>query len=126
MNAKMNKRGFSLMEVLLLVAILGIVGAGAGKALTSIAKVPGQTDLSYQLETRLISKLEQIRSLPFDSVPIGSPSTLSDTVQVSNTTYPRTVTVDYADGDGNGSADLTIKQVTVTCAGRTISTLISK
>jgi prepilin-type N-terminal cleavage/methylation domain-containing protein len=121
-----RKRGFSLMEVLMLVAILGIVGAAAGKALTAMAKIPGQTDVSYQLETRLVSKLEQIRALPFDSVAVGSPnSTLSDTVVVSNTTYPRTVTVDFADGDGNGSADSTFKQITVTCAGRSVSTLIS-
>jgi prepilin-type N-terminal cleavage/methylation domain-containing protein len=127
MKISSKKRGFSLMEVLMLVAILGIVGAAAGRALISMGKVPGQTDLSYQLETRLISKLEEIRALHFDTVAVGSPNpTLSDYVGVSGVSYPRTVTVVLADGDGNGSADATFKQVTVTLAGRSISTLISR
>jgi prepilin-type N-terminal cleavage/methylation domain-containing protein len=127
MQKSRPKRGFSLMEVLMLVVILGIVGAAAGKALTAMGKVPGQTDLNYQLETRLISKVEQIRAMPFDSIFAGNPSTsLSDTVTISGVTYPRTVVVAFADGDGNGSPDITFKQVTVTCAGRSISTLISK
>jgi len=124
---KGKSRGFSLMEVLLLVAILGIVGAATGKALIAIAKVAPQNDISYQLETRLISKMETIRSMTFDSVAVGSPNAaLSDTVSVLNVTYPRTVTVALADGDGDGVADSTFKQVTVTCGGRSISTLVSK
>jgi type II secretory pathway pseudopilin PulG len=119
--------GFSLMEVLLLVAVLGIVGAATGKALIAIAKVAPQNDISYQLETRLISKMEEIRSMAFDAVAVGSPnSTLSDSVTVLNVAYPRTVTVALADGNGDGTADSTFKQVTVTCGGRSISTLISK
>jgi type II secretory pathway pseudopilin PulG len=125
-HAKKSK-GFSLVEVLLLVVVLGIVGAAAGRALQVIAKVPDQTDQNFQLETRLISKMEQVRSLGFDAVTVGNPNTtLSDTVTVSGKNYPRIVVVALADGDGNAAADATLKQITVTCAGRSVSTLISK
>ena len=123
----MHRGGFSLMEVLLLVVILGIVGAAAGRALQAVAKVPGQNEQNFQIETLLISKMEQIRSMSFDTIAVGSPSsTLSDTVTVANTSYPRTVTVALADGNGDGFAETTFKQITVSCGGQSVTTLISR
>jgi len=119
--------GFSLMEVLLLVMILGIVGVAAGSSLQTIAKSPTRTDQNFQGEEALVSKLEAIRALGFSSIAVGSPNTtLSDSVTIGGVTYARTVTVALADGDGDGNADSTFKQVTVACNGQTISTLISQ
>ena len=122
-----GSRAFSLMEVLLLVVVLGIVGAAAGRALQAMAKVPGQADLNLQIETRLISKMEQIRSLGFDSIVAGSPNVgLSDTVTIEGASYDRTVNVTVlANPDGSGNSG-TFKQITVNCGGQSVTTLISK
>jgi hypothetical protein len=120
------RRGFSLMEVLLLVVVLGIVGGAAGRALQAVAKVPGETDLNFQIESQLVSKMEAIRSLPFDSVAIGNYSTLSDIVYIQNVAYYRAVIVTNADANGDGSSEATFKQVTVSCGGQAVTTLISK
>ena len=116
-----SARGFSLMEVLLLVVVLGIVGGAAGQALQSVAKVPVQADLDLQIETQLISKMESIRSLPFDSVTVGNLSSLTDTVMMNNAQYTRAVTVALADANGDGMTEATFKQVTIVCSGHSIN-----
>ena len=124
---KSSGRGFSLMEVLLLLVILGIVGVAAGTAIQAVAKSPGNNDVAFQIEIQLLSKMEQIRALSFDSIATGSPNAaLSDTVTIGSTQYPRTVTVALADANGDGNADATFKSITVTCGGQTVVTLISR
>jgi hypothetical protein len=115
------------MEVLLLVVVLGIVGAAAGQALQAMAKVPGQADLDFQIETLLISKMETIRSLGFDSIAAGSPNaTLSDSVTIGAASYGRTVNVTVlTNPDGSGNSG-TFKQITVTSGGLSVTTLISR
>lgn len=125
-SKRRHRRGFSLLECILLVLILGIVGAAAGRAILAAARSPAQNDRIYQLETSLISKMEQIRALPFNSVAVGSPNTtLTDSVTIYSTAYQRTVTVTLADGDGNGAADATFKRVNISCGGMSVETLIS-
>jgi len=120
-------RGFSLLEVLVLVVVIAIVGAAAGRALQTVARTPVLTDQTFQLETQLISKMESIRAMTFDNIAVGSPnSTLSDIVTVSGTTYQRIVTVALADANGDGSAEATFKIITVTCGGQSISTMITR
>jgi len=116
------------MEVLLLVLVLGIVGGAAGQALQSIAKVPGQTDLNFQIETRLISKMEEIRALDFDAIDVGSPSLLSDTVPIGPqaVSYARTVAVALIDANGDGAPEATFKQITITCGGQCVTMLLAK
>lgn len=121
------RRGFSLIEVLVLVVVIGIVGAAAGRTLQMVAATPVQNDRMFQIETQLISKMEYLRSLPFDSIAVGSPnSMLSDNVTIAGTYHPRLVNVTLADGDGNGSVDSDFKQITVTCGSQSVSTLIAR
>ena len=108
----------------MLVVALGIIGTAAGTAMQVMAKAPAQTDAYFQIETQLISKMEQIRSLPFASVTVGTG--LSDSITVNGTTYQRSVTVILTDGNADGIADTSFKQVTVTCGNQTISTLIAQ
>lgn len=121
------RRGFSLLEVLVLVTVVAIVGAAAGQALVNVARTPVSTDRNYQIETQLISKMEAIRALGFDSIAVGSPNaTLSDIVTIAGTNYQRTVTVALADANGDGNAESSFKSITITCGGQSISTLISR
>lgn len=126
-RARRRAAAFSLMECLMLIVILGIVGVGAGQALQSVAKSAGQTDTAFQIETQLLSKMEQIRALAFDSVAVGAPnSALTDTLTINNQSYARTVTVALADANGDGVVEANFKQITVTCGGQSVSTCISK
>jgi len=124
MRKTKKQRGFSLIEVLLLVSVLGIVGGAAGQAMMVVAKVPSQTDLHFQIETRLISKMETIRAMDFDNIN----DSLTDSVPIGpqDTMYLRNVEVINIDGNGDGYADLTFKQVTITCGGQSVTMFVSK
>jgi prepilin-type N-terminal cleavage/methylation domain-containing protein len=125
-NKQNRRRGFSLVEVLILVAVLGIVGAAAGRALQAAAKMPVTTENNLEIETALITKMESIRALAFANIAVGAPNaTLSDTVTIGGTSYARTVTVALADANGDGNAESTFKTITVTCNGMTVTTQVS-
>ena len=120
-------RGFSLMEVMVLVVVIAIVGAAAGQALQAVCRTPVMTDRNYQIETQLISKMEAIRAMGFNAIAVGNPNaTLSDIVSVAGTDYQRTVTVALADANGDGTAEANFKMVTVTCGSQSVSTLVSR
>jgi len=90
----------------MLVTVLSIISAGTGKALMAITKVPGQTEVTLQQETALVSKLEQMRSTSFDSLPIGTAvSPYSD-----NGVF---VDIALADPTGGNSPSTNWKSVTV-------------
>jgi hypothetical protein len=102
---KNNRRGLSLLESLMLVVILAIVAVGAGQSLQAVSKIPSQTDASLTDESLLVSKLEQVRSVSFDSLPIGTAVTPFSDGTVS-------VDVVYADPAGGGTPNVSWKQVT--------------
>jgi len=123
------RRGFSLMEVLVLVVVLGIVGAAAGQALQAMARTPVAADETFQIETQIISKMEELRALSFASVVVGA---TTSTVSIGDASvggnvkyYQMTVTISLADANGDGIADATMKQISVTCGGQTMTTMIS-
>ena len=105
-KGKRHSRGLTLLESLMLVTVLSIISAGTGKALMAITKVPGQTEVTLQQETALVSKLEQMRSTSFDSLPIGTAvSPYSD-----NGVF---VDIALADPTGGNSPSTNWKSVTV-------------
>ena len=120
-------KGFSLMEVLMLVVVLGIVGAAAGQALRAVERAPVQNDQNFQIETQLISKMEAIRAMTFDNIAVGSPnSDLSGWVTVGTSSYQCIVTVALADPNGGSSPQNNFKQITVTCGGQSVTTCITR
>jgi type II secretory pathway pseudopilin PulG len=107
---KTRRRGLSLLESLLLVTILSIVAVGAGQSLQAVTKIPSQTDASLAEENLLVSKLEQVRSVSFDALPIGTAVTPLSDESVS-------VDVAYADPAGGATPNPSWKQVTARLAG---------
>jgi hypothetical protein len=113
------RRGLSLLETLMLVTILGIVGAGSGLALQTVAKTPSQTDTALTAEATLVSKMEQMKSVSFDNLTIG------DGISPYSTSTIR-VSVAYWDPTGGNSPSTNFKRVTVTSNGVSLMTLVNK
>ncbi len=117
---KQKRRGLSLVESLMLVVILSIVASGAGQSLLAITKIPTQADAALVEETALVSKLEQMRSVTYDSLTIGTAITPYSDGTVS-------VDVALADPTGGASPNVNWKQVTVRLAdGRQLMTMVCK
>ena len=115
-----HPRGLSLMESLMLVVILAIISTGTGQVLMAVTKIPKQTDATLQEETSIVSKMEQMRSVSFDSLPIGTAvSPFSD-----GGVY---VDVAYADPHGGSNSSTNWKQITVRLAGgRQLQAMVCK
>jgi len=117
-----HRLGFSYIEIMVLVAILGVVGAAGGRMLQTIAKVPSETDTLFQIETGLVSKMEEIRGMRF--VDIFEGDYLSDSVLIGSKWYPRTVSVELAN-PGPGVVE-SFKHVTITCGGQSVAILFTE
>jgi type II secretory pathway pseudopilin PulG len=119
-NGQPKRRGITLLESLVLVVILSIVATGAGQSLLAITKIPTQTDAMLVEENALVSKMEQMRSVSFDNLTIGTAVTpYSD--------EKTTVDVAYGDPAGGGSPNMNWKQITVRMAnGRQLVTMVCK
>src|ERR1043166_2867443 len=119
-NRRKHRRGLSLMESLMLVVMLGIIGTGAGQALIAVAKIPTQTDATLNEETALVSRLEQMRSIAYDSLPIGG-----NVAPYSDSTIG--IDVAYADPRGGSTPSTKWKKITVHMAnGRQLVTTVCK
>ncbi len=126
MNAfKLGKRGFSLLELLMAVAILLVVGAGVMAALTHCLLL---TEASYNLvvaatDAQLV--LEQIKARSYTTVPSYTVPTFTNLVN-------ETVTITPAIGSFNTGAGYNDLQVTVSWRERganknvSLSTSISR
>jgi Tfp pilus assembly protein PilV len=117
-------RGFSLLEALLLVVILGIVFLGFGIGLQSAAHVPEAVDRRLETHARLVEKMEDLLSMNFTT--LSANSGLSDTVTIGGATYPRTVTVATVDADASGAPDADFLQLTVTINGQFLKTRVTQ
>jgi hypothetical protein len=109
-----NVKGLTLIECMLLVALLGIISLGFGIGLQSIAHIPDGVDQRLAFHTFLVEKMEDIMSLDFTAIN----SSLSDSIQYQGRTYPRTVTVAILETD--------FKEITVTIADQYLKTRMTQ
>jgi type II secretory pathway pseudopilin PulG len=116
-------RAFSLMEAMVLIVILGIVGAGTGRALVAVTHTPESNDVQFQLELSMVSEMERLRSISFDKLIVG---TYITGVNVYKTHYPMTLVIDVNDPNDDGHPQPELKSITITVAGRSLTTLVSK
>jgi prepilin-type N-terminal cleavage/methylation domain-containing protein len=112
-----RRRGFTLIEAMMLMTILSIVALAAGVSLQSLTRVPQKNDDQLKIANALIDKMEQLRGTAFASLTVGSSS---DTVTISNTPYTRSWTIALADANGDGTNDSDFKQITVTVNSRSL------
>jgi type II secretory pathway pseudopilin PulG len=62
MKTDCKSSGFTLIEALVLVVIVGIVGVAAGIGLQAVAKTPAQTDSLLGVNSVCVSAMEQVRA----------------------------------------------------------------
>jgi hypothetical protein len=131
-SRQFRRRGFSLMECLMIILILGIVGGAAGQMLTALAKTPRDTETQFQIDAALVSKLEYLRSLTFDQLTLCGPTgmpldpPMSDYVVINNKSYARSVYITNVDANGDGVIDVNIKQIKVQIGGQYLTTLVNQ
>jgi hypothetical protein len=130
-----RRAGFSYLEALLLIVILGITGAATGRALTSVLHSPGENNNSLLLETALVDKMETLRALPFATLAadVGrTPSAYSDTSAtapvIDGSPVPRTVAIWYVTpGTGAYSPSAThMLRVVVSADQRSLTSLVNE
>ena len=116
------------MEVLILVTVIGIVGAAAGRALQAVVDTPVRNDQDFQVETQLISQLEALRAKPFGD-PALTPGSSTTTFAVGSLNYIMTTTVALGDPtqyDPTSGSNANCKVITVTCAGQSVCSMITQ
>jgi prepilin-type N-terminal cleavage/methylation domain-containing protein len=120
-NQKKRRRGFTLVEAMLVLVVMSIIALAAGVGLQSIARAPSGNDAQLVVDNYIMDKLESLRATDFASLTVG---TTTDTVSIRGTNYTRTTVIALADADGSGSTDTDFKQITVTLNGRSLSTFV--
>lgn len=130
-----SSRGFTLLEAMLVVAVLGVVSLAVSIGLASASHTPENTDRVLAISDELVSELEKWRSCAFGASPWPStlPYTLTDTVTLSvggqSLTYPRTTTItnwDPQNLSSNASPQTDFVQVQVTIGGRSLTEYLTK
>ncbi|MBW1895792.1 MAG: type II secretion system protein [Deltaproteobacteria bacterium] len=117
-----NHRGFTLVEVMVAVVILGLMVSGISALYFSGFQSLNMEDDRMLLDSRLRGRMEQLVGQPF-----GGLSDSSEVVTVKGQNYTISWTVTLADLDGDATPDPNAKQVTVTVAGmadRTLTTIL--
>ena len=113
-------RGYTLLEALLLVTVLGITSSGVGAFLVTVQdNTEGGSNMSL-IDSSLVSQMETLRAT-WQTRGIG---VLTSNVTVGNTTYVMTTDVEQASPNG-GAAQSTFYSLSVQIAGRTVYSYVS-
>jgi len=118
-----NPNGFTLVEVMLTVAFLGLLGAAASTVYFS-----GQQSLDYQADRMLLdgllrSRMEVLIGTDFDLLSSGS-----EDVTINGTTYTINWTVVAVDLNADSITESSAKSITVSVSGmlaRSLTTIIA-
>lgn len=122
MKIPASQKGFSLLEVMIAVAMLGLIAAAI-----SSAHVSGLGSLDEQagrmlLDSRLRSRMEVLVGTSFGSLSSGS-----EEITVNGTAYTIAWTVTPADLNGDSTPEPTARQVVVSVnglSGRSLATIV--
>src|ERR1700729_1123408 len=99
-----HEGGFTLVEILAVIAVLSIMGLGAFDLFTSLLHSAIIAQRQAVASTLATNQMEYLKSLPYDNLaitggPIISPTTIPPTItkKVNGNTYTITTSISYAD-----------------------------
>ena len=128
-STSLNEKGFSLLELLMAVVILVIAIVPIMDSITASFQYGGAGEENTLLVNVTRAKMEDVLAMSFDNVlissPLGTPTALSDTVNVLGKTVNRDVLVELYDGDGDSVPDSDLKKITVVVADVQQETLMA-
>ena len=117
-RAQDGKRGFSLVEALLALLILGLSASGISALYMSGITVVDAQDLRAASDSCMRSKMEELLSTKFSQLSNGSQA-----VTVCGKTLTLTWTANTYDINGDGTAESSARQLVVTLDGRSLTCL---
>jgi len=104
--------GFTLIEALLAVVVLGLTASGIGALYSSGLQSLSVQDDGMLLDSCLVSRMEYLLSQSFDQIVGGS-----EVVTVNGTGYTITWTAPLVDLNGDATPESDAKQVTLAVTG---------
>jgi type II secretory pathway pseudopilin PulG len=115
-----HRAGYTLIEALLLVTMLGIVAAGVGTSMSATANSTQSNDNTLQIDNTLVSQMEILRAT-WQSDAVGSTNT---NITINGTVYPMTQTIATA-APNTGGVQATYYALTVSINGRSLCTYVN-
>lgn len=94
----MKRPGFSLVETLLAAALVLVLILGAGELLRGAARARTRSDAAAAAGDALAAKLEELKSLPFDSPLLGPGAHEDEAASPDGTPFVRRWTAEDAGG----------------------------
>jgi len=116
-----RRSGFTLIEAMILMVILGVVSLGVGVSLRSLISVPESNNRVLAVSSLLVDKMEYLRSLGYSTLSTTANGT--DSPIIDNVTYSRSWTITANPG---GTYDANFLQISVTIGNRTLTTGVTK
>src|SRR5439155_286801 len=128
-----GKRGFTLIEAMVLLVILSIVSVAAGIGLQSVIKAPTAADQIMAIDNFEVDTLEQWKVKTWaamnPSSPYATPYSVSDTVTINGKNYTRMVVVSDADPaspESGGTPQPDFRRITVVINSQRMRTYVAK
>ena len=116
--------GFTLIEAMILVVILGIIGVGAGVGLQSVVHTPDAVDNVLAINSALVDGMEQTRANAVSSFSTLAGS--SSVVKINGTNYTRTITVAALTAPDGSGATADYKQITVQIGTQSVVCIVTQ
>jgi hypothetical protein len=114
-------RAYTLIEALLMVVILSIISIPVGNALVAAARNTEGNENTLAIDSALASQMEILRAT-CKAMALGSQTT---SITIGNNTYTMTLDVEKTDADGTGTLQPNFLSLSITIAGRNLSTKVS-
>ncbi|HWB54249.1 MAG TPA: type II secretion system protein [Tepidisphaeraceae bacterium] len=119
-------RGFTLVEALLLVGVLGVTADIVAQSLLSMSNTAVQNNNALLVNDALLSQMEYLRSA-YKNITPG----WSDTSSIAGTTYSITSAVSNADpkqgqSDDDHTTSTTFLSLSVQCGDQIMTTYVSE
>jgi type II secretory pathway pseudopilin PulG len=124
-RSRLKYRGFTMVEALLLVGVLGVTADIVGQSLSTLSNTAAQNNTTLLINDAMLSQMEYLRSIYSTITPDWT-----GTSTIAGTNYSITSAVTQADPTAGESNDLgnqsTFLSLSVQCGNQIMTTNVSK